>query len=209
VGLFDHDIHGDYYAVMVTTHLLYLHGFRSSPRSTKAQQMAAHVRSSHPQIQWLCPALSASPRQALASLEAACRDWPKSTTVIMGSSLGGFYATALAERWGARAVLLNPAVRPQAHGAQLVGVFPQWHDPGQTLEFLPAYLDELQAMEPAQLSHPQRWLTIVATGDEVLDARELIDYYRRTQLHVHDGGDHALSDFASFLPTIDRFLQGD
>ena len=194
---------------MATTHLLYLHGFRSSPSSTKARQMAAHVQAHYPEMTWLCPALSVSPRQAMADLELACRDWPRQTMVIMGSSLGGFYATSLAQRWGCRAVLLNPAVHPHLHGGHLVGEFPMWHDPSQTMVFKSSYLDELKALEPPTMAHPQRLLTIVATGDEVLDAAELIDYYARTQLHVQDGGDHALSDFATFLPTIDRFLESD
>lgn len=192
---------------MATTHLLYLHGFRSSPLSVKAQQMAEHVRVHHPQLHWLCPALSVSPGEAMAAVHSACETWPKESVVVMGSSLGGFYATVLAQQWGCRAVLLNPAVRPHLHAAHLVGVFPQWHDPRESVEFKAAYLDDLRAMEPQGLVDPQRLMTIVATGDEVLDAAELMHYYRQTQLHVQEGGDHALSDFPSFLPAIDRFLR--
>ena len=192
---------------MTCTHLLYLHGFRSSPQSHKAQVMAAHVARHHPQLHWACPALPTSPAQAMAMLEALCAGWPRDHTVIMGSSLGGFYATVLAQRWGCRAVLLNPAVRPHLHGDVLVGEFPLWHDPQQRMQFTPEHLAELAAMEPLTLSQPQRLLTLVARGDEVLDAAELEAYYAATRLHAFDGGDHALSDFARWLPVIDGFLR--
>lgn len=168
--------------------------------------MAAHVAEAHPHMTWWCPALPPSPAQAVALLEAGCVNWPKSTTVIMGSSLGGFYATVLSQRWGCRAVLINPAVHPQGHGDVLVGDFPMWHDPSQSMRFTPAYLDELAALDPPALQHPERILSIVARGDEVLNAAELEAYYAQTQLHAVDGGDHALSDFADWLPLIDGFL---
>lgn len=194
---------------MTTTHLLYLHGFRSSPRSTKAQRMAAHVAQAWPGVQWACPALPVSPREAMAEVAAICADWPVATSVVMGSSLGGFYATAWAQRWGCRAVLLNPAVHPQDHGDVLVGHFPMWHDPSESLCFEAAYLDELAAIEPPHLSHPQRLLTLVARGDEVLDATLLERHYVHTQLHAFDGGDHALSDFDRWLPVIDAFMAAE
>ena len=129
--------------------------------------------------------------RAMAEVAAICADWPVATSVVMGSSLGGFYATAWAQRWGCRAVLLNPAVHPQDHGDVLVGHFPMWHDPSESLCFEAAYLDELAAIEPPHLSHPQRLLTLVARGDEVLDATLLERHYVHTQLHAFDGGDHA------------------
>lgn len=190
----------------LTTHLLYLHGFRSSPQSIKAQRMAAHVRQHWPALVWACPALAVSPRAAMVQLEALCAHWPKSSTVVMGSSLGGFYATVLAQAWDCRAILLNPAVHPQEHGAVLVGEFPLWHQPELSLRFERHYLDELAAMDVATLCHPQRLLTIVARGDEVLDADLLQRHYAQTQLHAFDGGDHALSDFDAWLPVIDAFL---
>lgn len=195
------------FQLMTCTHLLYLHGFRSSPRSTKAQQMADHVAQHHPDVVWACPALPASPARAMADIEALCVDWPRASTVVMGSSLGGFYATVLAQAWGVRAVLLNPAVQPHTHGDVLVGEFPMWHDAGQTMVFTPAFLDELAALDPGALRSPQQLLTIVARGDEVLDAGQLEAYYAQTRLHAFDGGDHALSDFARWLPLIDAFLQ--
>ncbi|OYY96480.1 MAG: esterase, partial [Polaromonas sp. 28-63-22] len=101
---------------MRTTHLLYLHGFRSSPQSVKARQLAAIVRQRHPAVRWWCPQLPPSPRAAMALLQGVIDGWPQEAgferMAVVGSSLGGFYATAVAERLGCRAVLLNPAVDP-------------------------------------------------------------------------------------------------
>ena len=103
------------------THLLYLHGFRSSPMSTKARRMAAWVAEHQPGMTWHCPQLPASPRDAVAKQVAHVQDWPAATSAVVGSSLGGFYASALAERLGWRAVLLNPAVDPARDLAKYIG----------------------------------------------------------------------------------------
>ncbi|HSO44206.1 MAG TPA: YqiA/YcfP family alpha/beta fold hydrolase, partial [Rhodoferax sp.] len=158
---------------MSTTHLLYLHGFRSSPASNKARLMAAAVARRHPDVTWLCPALAASPKQAMDEVLQAVSHWPKATMAVMGSSLGGFYATWLAERLGCKAVLLNPAVHPARDLAAYIGDNALWHDPEQSFRFDPAYVDELLAQEIARISHPERYFAVIARGDEVLDWREM------------------------------------
>ncbi len=95
----------------MTTHLLYLHGFRSSPQSAKARQMAARVAADHPGVTWWCPQLPPSPAEAAALIERGTADWPAERMAVVGSSLGGFYATWMAERTGCKAVLLNPAAQ--------------------------------------------------------------------------------------------------
>jgi pimeloyl-ACP methyl ester carboxylesterase len=101
-------------ARLPVTHLLYLHGFRSSPQSFKARRLAAWLAAHRPAVHWHCPQLPPSAREALRGVLAQIDTWPRETTAIVGSSLGGFYAMAVAERLGAacRAVLLNPAVDP-------------------------------------------------------------------------------------------------
>ena len=98
---------------MTTTHLLYLHGFRSSPQSAKARLMAQHMQAQHPDVIWLCPQLPPSPQEAMAMVSRATADWPAEHMAVVGSSLGGFYATWVAEQRGCRAALLNPAVNPE------------------------------------------------------------------------------------------------
>ena len=186
------------------THLLYLHGFRSSPRSTKAQHMAA-VMQAHPEVQWCCPQLPPSPREAAELIDTLTRDWPDDFAV-MGSSLGGFYATGLASRRACRVVLINPAVDPARDLARYIGEQTQWHDPQSAFYFEPHYVQELQALTTQGLTQPERFLVFMAKGDEVLDWREMAERYPGAQQVVLEGGDHALSDFPSHMPRILAFL---
>jgi len=190
------------------THLLYLHGFRSSPQSTKARQFADWVRTHRPDVTWWCPQLPASPREAVALLEEGCLDWPKEHTAVIGSSLGGFYASVLTERWGSRAVLLNPAVNPARDLATQIGESRSWHDDAPFF-FRPEFIDELQAMAPAAITRPERYLAVIAEGDEVLDWREMRDRYADCAMRVlprdAPGSDHALSRFELQMPEVLAF----
>lgn len=193
-------------ALPPVTHLLYLHGFRSSSRSFKAQRLAAHLAAHHPQVHWACPCLPASPAAAWALIEATVADWPVATMGVVGSSLGGFYATRLAVVRGGRAVLINPAVDPARDLARHIGEHPVWHDPAERIFFRPEYVDELRALAVGALPEPQRVLLIAATGDEVLDWREMVARYPGSPQHIVPGSDHALSDFDAHLPVLLRHL---
>lgn len=192
------------------THLLYLHGFRSSPRSTKAQRVAVEVerlrREGRPAPQWWCPQLPASPREALQMIEDGVAAWPRGTLAVIGSSLGGFYATVLAERTGSPAVVLNPAVVPARDLARHVGEQSFWHAPTDRFEFKAAFIAELEAMTPPTLTRPARYLAVIAKGDEVLDWREMTARYAGARLKLLPGSDHALSDFEAHLPDVFAFL---
>ena len=186
------------------THLLYLHGFRSSPQSAKARHMAG-VIAAYPQVRWWCPQLPPSPRAAAALIAEGTRDWPDGFAV-MGSSLGGFYATWLAAQRPCRAVLINPAVFPARDLARHIGAQTAWHDPSQSFYFEPHFVAELQALEVGALPAPERVLALIAKGDEVLDWREMTARYPGAQQVVLEGGDHALSDFAAHVPRVLAFL---
>jgi len=191
---------------MLTTHLLYLHGFGSSPASAKAQQMAAAVASRHPQVIWVCPALNASPKLAMAEVLQLTAHWPRENMAVVGSSLGGFYATWLAERLGCKAVLLNPAVHPARDLAAFIGENKLWHNPQQSFLFDPAYVGELQAQEIAHISRPERYFAIIAKGDEVLDWREMLAHYPGAAIKLLPAGEHALSDFEQHIDAVLGFL---
>jgi predicted esterase YcpF (UPF0227 family) len=188
-------------------HLLYLHGFRSSPRSAKAQRMAAWVRDHRPDLKWCCPQLPPAPREAIAVIESACADWPADAMAVIGSSLGGFYATILAERTGCRAVLLNPAVDPARDLAGFIGEQSSWHDPLDHFVFHAGDVEALRALTPRAITRPERYLAIIAKGDEMLDWREMAARYAGARIKLLPGGDHALSDFDHHLPDIVRFLE--
>jgi predicted esterase YcpF (UPF0227 family) len=192
-----------------TTHLLYLHGFRSSPQSMKARQMAAWVAAHRPDLTWWCPPLPPSPAEAMALVETGTRDWPADTRAVMGSSLGGFYATVYAEAHACRAVLINPAVDPARDLAAYIGELTAWHDPADRFFFRAEFIDELRTMTPGALRDPSRYQAWIAKGDEVLDWREMSARYATTERHLLEGGDHALSDFDDHRPAMCRFLQLD
>ena len=188
------------------THLLYLHGFRSSPQSTKARQFAARVRHDHPGVTWLCPQLPPSPAAAMELLLAAVAAWPQGHMAVVGSSLGGFYATCVAEATGCKAVLLNPAVHPARDLATQVGEQASWHDPAQHFVFEPGYVDELRALEALPYTCPERYLAVIAKGDEVLDWREMSARYPGAHIRLVEGSDHALTDFDRHIDAVFGFL---
>ena len=187
---------------MTTTHLLYLHGFRSSPKSAKAQQMAARVGRDHPQVRWWCPQLPPSPQAAAALIDSGTADWPRERMAVVGSSLGGFYATWLAERRGCRAVVLNPAVDPARDLVRHIGEQTAWHDPNEHFYFQPGYVDELRALQTGPLAAPERYFAVIAKGDELLDWREMSARYTGAALRLLEGGDHALSDFDQHIEAV-------
>lgn len=191
---------------MATTHLLYLHGFRSSPRSTKAQKVAARVRERHPQVQWWCPQLPASPRLAMDMVMQGIAAWPHGSMAVVGSSLGGFYATFVAESTHCRAVLLNPAIDPARDLAKYEGEQTAWHDPNERFVFEPRFVDELRALECGPVARPQNYFAVIAKGDEVLDWREMTGRYPGVKVKLLEGGDHALSDFDQHIDEVFAFL---
>ena len=188
--------------------ILYLHGFRSSPQSMKARLMAAHfARTEH---RFVCPQLPASPASAMAlacefieDRDDAARDW-----AVIGSSLGGYYATYLAERYGCRAALLNPAVRPALDLGTHIGLLTAFHS-GEPFEFKAEYLDELDALRVQRVTRPELYFLLAATGDEVLDWRQMCDHYVGAKQHVIDGSDHAISEFADYVDEVAFFCTGD
>lgn len=188
------------------THLLYLHGFRSSPKSFKAQRLAAWLARHRPGVHWWCPQLPPSPRAAMALLQAGTAGWPAAGSAVLGSSLGGFYATAVAEATGWPAVVMNPAVDPARDLAAHIGEQTAFHTPQERFFFQPAYVDELRAIAPPAITRPERYLAVIAEGDELLDWREMAARYAGARQRLIAGSDHALSDFDEHLPHILQFL---
>jgi uncharacterized protein len=191
---------------MAVTHLLYLHGFRSSPQSAKARQVAARVSQRHRQVTWWCPQLPPSPKAAMDMVMQGIATWPRPHLAVMGSSLGGFYATCVAEAVGCKAVLLNPAIHPARDLAKYIGEQTSWHDPGEHFYFAPEYVDELRALERGPVAHPERYFAVIAKGDEVLDWREMTGRYPGARIKLLEGGDHALSDFDRHIDEVFDFL---
>jgi predicted esterase YcpF (UPF0227 family) len=190
----------------VTSHILYLHGFRSSPQSFKARLLHAWLQRHAPAVTWCCPQLPPSPRQAWDLMQACIGGWPLYSMAVLGSSLGGFYATALAEHAGCRAVVLNPAVDPARDLVRYVGDQTAYHDPATHFEFKAEYIDELRELTPARLARPDRYAAVIAKGDELLDWREMSQRHAGARIKLLEGSDHALSDFEQHLDFVLEFL---
>jgi hypothetical protein len=188
------------------SHLLYLHGFRSSPKSFKAQRLQRWLAEHRPAVHWWCPQLPPSPREAMAMVREGIAGWP-STSAVLGSSLGGFYATAVAEATGWPAVLLNPAIDPARDLARYIGEQTAFHAPEERFFFRAEFIDELRALAAPSITHPERYLAVIAKGDEVLDWREMSARYAGAPVRLLEGSDHALSDFDDHLPHLLRFLK--
>jgi predicted esterase YcpF (UPF0227 family) len=158
-------------------------------------------------LEYRVPALHHRPARAIAEAEAACAKTDPADLTLVGSSLGGFYATVLAERLGCRAALLNPAVHPQAHFARYLGPRKNLYT-GEEFVLTPEHIEELRAMDPARITRPERYWLFVETGDDVLDYRESVAYYAGSLHDVVTGGDHALASFPEHVPEIVAWAGG-
>jgi uncharacterized protein len=182
--------------------ILYLHGFRSSPLSFKARLLAERMAALGRGAEYLCPQLPPSPRAAIKLAERLAAQFEAGQLSLIGSSLGGAYATWLAERLGCRAVLLNPAIRPARDLAPHVGSMTAYHT-NEPFEFKQEYIAELNELAVSRISRPERYLLVAATGDEVLDWREMVAHYPGAQQCIIQGSDHGISEFADY---VDRVL---
>jgi hypothetical protein len=178
--------------------LIYIHGFNSSPASSKAGVIQRELERRGQGADFLAPALPHSPAAAALLLEQLVR--AHHDACLIGSSLGGFYATWLAETHGARAVLVNPAVRPYELLTGEIGRQKNFHT-GEEYDFTAQHVAELRVLEVDSIT-PERYLLLVETGDEVLDYRHAVEKYRGAQQLVIEGGDHGFSDFAHYLDTV-------
>jgi len=184
--------------------VLYIHGFNSSPQSTKTVITRDFFAKNHPEINFHCPQVASSPNAAIAQLERVIAREPSTTWLFMGSSLGGYFATYLAEKYQAKAVLINPAVKPFELLKDYLG------------EQINPYTDEcyqvkeqdivaLKMLEQDNISK-NNYLVMLQTGDEVLDYQQAVEKYRHCQLTIAQGGDHSFIDYENTLPNIASFF---
>jgi predicted esterase YcpF (UPF0227 family) len=185
-------------------YLLYLHGFRSSPSSFKARVVKEWLEQAGQGERLICPQLPASPKAAIAMALQLAEQHAPDQLAIVGSSLGGFYATWLAERLGVRAVLINPSVDPTRNLANSIGVTTGWHS-SEPFEFRQEYIGELEALKVARITRPERYFLLAATGDEVLDYRDMVAHYQGARQHLIEGSDHAIAEFPQYVDQVLAF----
>jgi hypothetical protein len=187
--------------------IVYLHGFLSAPASRKATLLADYVRNCVTGIDCVVPALGDRPERAIGQAASACAPYAADDLTLVGSSLGGFYATVLAERLGCRAALLNPAVHPHRHFERYLGSQRNLYT-GEGFVLTREHIAELAALDVAAITRPGRYWLVVETGDDVLDYREAVAYYAGAFHTVVRGGDHALSSFAEHVPDLVDWASG-
>ena len=193
---------------MASTLLVYLHGFRSSPRSSKAVMTGEAIKglsTADNSVEWYCPQLPASPKESMDMVTAHIDSSKADRVVVIGSSLGGFYANYLAEKYSCKAVTLNPAVYAARELEPHVGLMTAY-DSEEPFDFRPEYIAELKALQVNHITKPERYFLIAAKGDELLDWREMVEFYPGAKHLVLEGGDHGIADYADHLPQVLQFI---
>jgi len=194
---------------MTTTLLVYLHGFRSSPNSSKAVLTREAVRAlSTPgnAYEWYCPQLLASPKESMDMVIKHIDQSIADRIVIIGSSLGGFYTNYLAEKYQCKGIALNPAVYAARELEPHVGMMTAY-DSEEPFDFRAEYIDQLRALQVSKISDPKRYFLIAAKGDELLDWKEMVDFYSGAKQLVLEGSDHGITDYAYHLPAVIDFIE--
>lgn len=188
--------------------IIYLHGFLSSPQSQKAQQTLAYITTHYPDILIEIPKLAHYPQAAVDLIEQLVKRHAGKKCHFIGSSLGGFLSTYMVQKFGGKAVVINPAVRPYELLADYIGahVNPYTHE-GFTLEA--SHIEQLINLDVKKIEKVENFWVLLQTGDETLDYRQALDKYQGAKLTVEEGGDHSFQDFERFLPDIFRFLLQD
>jgi predicted esterase YcpF (UPF0227 family) len=184
--------------------IVYVHGFNSSPASTKARQLRQRLETIGRGREFACPALPDRPAQAVDLLERTVAATAAPDVTLVGSSLGGYYSTYLAERHDLRAVLVNPAITPYEELRAYLGPQKNLHT-GEQYVLTAQHLDELRAIDVPRLTRMDRYYLMVTTGDEVLDHRVAVARYAGARQLVVQGSDHGFAAFERYLDSVLEF----
>ena len=186
--------------------ILYIHGFNSSPASHKANQLREHLARTGSGLAFACPALPHWPADAIGTLEGEVRTAGAQAVTIVGSSLGGFYATWLVERFGCRAVLVNPAITPHLGLRAYLGPQRNLYT-GEEYLLTEQHLAQLEALYVPDLAWPTHYVLLQTTGDELLDWREAAARYAGSRQIVVHGSDHGFREFEQYLDVVCEFAR--
>lgn len=190
--------------------ILYIHGFNSSPLSVKAEQTRQFLVEHFPTVGFYCPQLATTPDGAIEQLEQIIDQHPKGTEwLLIGSSLGGYFASYLTEKYQCLAVLVNPAIKPYELLSDYMGeqVNPYTQE---VYQVTPEHMQQLQLIEQNKPTEScqikNNYLVMVQTADEVLNYQQAVEKYQYCQLEVQEGGDHSFINFDKMLPAIAKFF---
>lgn len=187
--------------------ILYIHGFNSSPASHKSRQLRERLQSLGRGGDFRCPALPHFPQQAMAMLEQEIDGTSPDRITLIGSSLGGFYATWLTEQYGMRSVLVNPAITPHEGLRAYLGLQKNLYT-GDEYLLTEEHLEQLAALHVRKPARPDRYLLMHTTGDELLDWRTAVDHYAGCRKIIVQGSDHGFREFGDYLDAVLEFAGG-
>lgn len=182
--------------------IVYLHGFRSAPQSAKARQLGVRMAERGLGERFWCEQLPVGAYDAMALVESAIARFDAPT--LVGSSLGGYYATWLAEKHGLQAVLVNPAVIAPLSLVQYVGPQTNLYS-GESFDFTQAHIDALRALDVREIADPKRFWLLAEIGDEVLDYRHAVAKYKGARQTILEGGDHSFTRWGDYLDEVIAF----
>ena len=187
--------------------LLYLHGFNSSPESHKSQLLVAYM-TAHGCIDALVsPQIPEVPGEAGKFL----RQMVDETLIdqdlsVAGSSLGGYYATWLAETYNLPAVLINPSVKPYETLEACLGEN-KFYFSDKTWTFDESHIQQLRELDMPVIQHPENFLVLLQTGDETLDYRQAAEKFSHSQCIIEQGGEHAFAGFENHIQRLLNFCR--
>jgi predicted esterase YcpF (UPF0227 family) len=185
--------------------IVYIHGFNSSPASHKANQLRERLAGLGREDEFACPALPHWPRDAMALLEREVSRVPADQVTLVGSSLGGFYATYLTEKFGMRSVLVNPAITPHDGLRAYLGPQKNLYS-GDEYVLTEEHLVQLAGMHVPKPARMDSYLLLHTTGDELLDWRVAVDHYRDCRQVIVQGSDHGFREFSDYIDIVFEFL---
>ena len=188
--------------------IVYLHGFRSSPNSSKAKLTGEAISSlvkDWQAIEWYCPQLPPSPQAAMTMVKQKIAETKAKDLCIIGSSLGGFYATYLAEQYPhAKAIMLNPAVRAARELAPYVGQLTAY-DSDEPFDWRAEYVEQLKEQQVEEITNAERYFLLAAKGDELLDWHEMVEHYPGAKHLIIEGSDHGITEYPQYLDQVVAF----
>ena len=188
-------------------HLLYIHGFLSSPQSLKALQVGEWLRRHRPDITFHCPFLTPYPDQTQMTLEGIVETHQTDTIYLMGSSLGGFWATWLAEKYDLKAVLINPAVQLSLFNPEYIHTELKNYHTEDTYYLTESHVTMFRKVDRPEIKRHRNYWLLVQTGDETLDFRLAVKKYAGCKQLVEEGGDHGFQNFDQHIPAAIEFLE--
>lgn len=185
--------------------VLSLHGFHSSPESLKARQLAEYIKQHHPDITFLCPQLPCLPEQMWQLIESIFAEHEDDTIGVVGSSLGGYLATNIAEQYKSKVIVVNPAVTPylllEAYQSEQIHPYT-----GETYQIDNSFMEHLKALDVEKISKPEDYWVLLQQDDEVLDYQQALSKYQGCKISCETGGNHSFIGFERYIADIITFL---